>query len=143
VKQKKQKDYGDCVEINHSLLPGLIESKFKNQKEFAKHIGVPYSTLSSWILGKRRPRTRDISEMCEALEIESEILMEEAANLFYQGQLVSLMRWALAQTRGEGELPTYNEAEVITKRIEVMEQQRANQKAEEQETGTREEDVPF
>lgn len=55
----------------------LLEKNGIERKEFAKIIGVPYSTLTNWINGTTYPRIDKIQKMADFFGIEKKDLVEE------------------------------------------------------------------
>jgi transcriptional regulator with XRE-family HTH domain len=55
----------------------LLEQNGIERKEFAKIIGVPYSTLTNWINGTTYPRIDKIQKMADYFGIEKKDLVEE------------------------------------------------------------------
>lgn len=55
------------------------------RKDFAKIIGVPYSTLTSWINGETYPRIDKIQKMADYFGVEKAHLVEERGT--YVGSL--------------------------------------------------------
>lgn len=55
----------------------LLNENGIDRKDFAKTIGVPYSTLTNWINGVTYPRIDKIQKMADYFEIEKADLVEE------------------------------------------------------------------
>lgn len=55
------------------------------------------------------------------LEGPEELLLIEASERFYQGQVVAMLRWAVSQIRGQGEIPTHSEVDAIARRLMLLE----------------------
>lgn len=55
-----------------------LEERQIDRKEFARIIGVPYSTLTNWINGVTYPRIDKIQKMADFLGIEKADLVEDS-----------------------------------------------------------------
>lgn len=130
----------DRIEINYALLPALIEQHFKTQQEFADALGMPLSTLSGYLLGKRNPDAKTVRSMAVTLHVPEEVLVMPTDILYYQGQVVAMLRWSVSQIRGEGEIPTHSEADQIARRLEATDRAESS---EEEDDGTKVEASPL
>lgn len=71
------------------------------RKDFAKVIGVPYTTLTDWINAKTYPRIDKIQKMAEYFGIEKRDLVEERiVQNVTESQLLAAFRKADATTQG-------------------------------------------
>lgn len=71
------------------------------RKDFAKIMGVPYTTLTDWINGRTYPRIDKIQKMAEYFGIEKRDLVEERiVQNVTESQLLTAYRKTDATTQG-------------------------------------------
>ena len=71
------------------------------RKDFAKIMGVPYTTLTDWINGRTYPRIDKIQKMAEYFGIEKRDLVEERiVQNVTESQLLTAFRKADTTTQG-------------------------------------------
>ena len=108
------------AEINFTLLPALIEQAgFKSQSDFIRKLDIPQSTFSGYLTGRRSPDALMLSRICSVLQVPEEVLLMPSDLLFYQGQVVAMLRWSVSQINGTAPIPTHAEADVIARRLEM------------------------
>lgn len=58
-------------------LKKYIARNGKDRKEIAKDLGIPYSTLTDWMNGKKYPRINNIEKLAEYFKISKSELIED------------------------------------------------------------------
>lgn len=70
----------EYAKITGKNLKRLVYEAGKTQSDVARDIGVPKTTVSGWMNGKRTPRMKYIDALCEYLHCTRDDIMEDPAN---------------------------------------------------------------